>query len=436
MKYVTWADLLKSGRCVWEDERGYVVSAELVLISTLLGVGMITGLVSVRNQINQELVDVGQAIGSLSQSYAYGGISKPGMAYTDGSYYNDVCDFCQTSRQVPGCEPGGIVIAGNYPCGAPLAPPNGEQGRLKPAAPCGCADGEPTPATWVFRSLEGYPANVVRVVTLGVPKVRFADDVKDSQAKLCSLDFELSVSVDTARYEQFQAQLVRQLDGLAIRKGDWTAQTEVVPGKASAGETSLPPGSKYDGLRQLKQGQAFAAGNWGTDQADLAKETVMLVNTHRDPKQGTTSWAWYNLRRPGNSVRNALQVKIDYLGSDGRSLAQDLVPINVGYNACPPGLDVFDLVSRRDGDMRTLFTFGAKNPDAMTAAVQARTQNPAHHAEDLLVVVSPFFSLGNGGEPPQTFADNLVLPITRKFTRAEAKKFAEVRCTLVAFAGQ
>ena len=116
-------------RKLWNDEAGFIVSAELVLIATILVIGMIVGLVSVRNQVVQELVDIGQAIGNLSQSYAFGGINKWGMAMTEGAYYNDKADFCQeNAAQDPGHEPGGICIIGNYPCAALLYPANSEIG--------------------------------------------------------------------------------------------------------------------------------------------------------------------------------------------------------------------------------------------------------------------------------------------------------------------
>jgi hypothetical protein len=114
---------------MWNDEAGFIVSAELVLVATILVIGMIVGLVSVRNQVVQELVDVGQAIGNLSQSYAYGGVNKLWMAFTDGCYYNDKADFCQeNAEQVPGFEPGGISIIANYPAAALASPPDSEIG--------------------------------------------------------------------------------------------------------------------------------------------------------------------------------------------------------------------------------------------------------------------------------------------------------------------
>ena len=119
---------METCRRLWSDEAGFIVSAELVLVSTILVIGMIVGLVSVRNQVVQELVDVGQAIGNLSQSYAFGGVNKWWMAFTEGAYYNDKIDFCQAECQVPGWEPGGIHIVWNYPAGALWCPANHELG--------------------------------------------------------------------------------------------------------------------------------------------------------------------------------------------------------------------------------------------------------------------------------------------------------------------
>ncbi len=118
-------------RSIWQDEAGFIISAELVLVATILVIGLIVGMVSLRNQVVQELVDVGQAIGSLSQSYAFAGVESGGTyapcggtAWTDGSYYIDKIDFCQ-APQTSGSEPGGISCR-VWPAGAPTTPPGGE----------------------------------------------------------------------------------------------------------------------------------------------------------------------------------------------------------------------------------------------------------------------------------------------------------------------
>lgn len=119
---------MKCFRSLWSDEGGFVVSAELVLVATILVIGMIVGLVIIRNQVVQELVDVSQAIGNLSQTYAFGAIYKLNCALTDGASYCDVADFCQqTHAQRPFDPAGGITIAvGDTWC----MPLNGEKGAV------------------------------------------------------------------------------------------------------------------------------------------------------------------------------------------------------------------------------------------------------------------------------------------------------------------
>jgi len=105
---------MKCLRRLWSDDAGFIVSAELVLVATILVIGMIVGLVMVRNQVVQELVDVSQALGNLNQTYAFGGIFKAGKALTGGASYWDVADFCQqTAMQHPNQPAGGIVITAN-----------------------------------------------------------------------------------------------------------------------------------------------------------------------------------------------------------------------------------------------------------------------------------------------------------------------------------
>jgi hypothetical protein len=53
------------------DENGFIVSAELVLVGTILVVGMIVGLTELSYGVNEELEDLGSAIGSINQTYYY-----------------------------------------------------------------------------------------------------------------------------------------------------------------------------------------------------------------------------------------------------------------------------------------------------------------------------------------------------------------------------
>jgi len=56
-------------RSLLRDERGFVITAELVLISTVLILGLVAALSAVKAAVAGELGDVANSIGSLNQSY-------------------------------------------------------------------------------------------------------------------------------------------------------------------------------------------------------------------------------------------------------------------------------------------------------------------------------------------------------------------------------
>jgi len=135
------------------DERGFVVSTELVLIATLCVLGLVTALSCVRDAVTGELNDVAEAIGSLNQSYAYSGkhgcISpKCGVsAYTRGSSFTDLQD------EGPAPE----LDAGPAPAVIPVTP----QPNLPAPAPCPPA-AVPVP---VAEPLPACPPTVVSAAT-------------------------------------------------------------------------------------------------------------------------------------------------------------------------------------------------------------------------------------------------------------------------------
>jgi Flp pilus assembly pilin Flp len=102
---------------LWNDEVGAVVSAELVLVITILGIGMITGLSSLRDGVITELADVGAAIGSVNQSYSVSGVTAH-SSLTGGSVYADSVDFCDNGTSTAGSRcltinGGALVQAGS-----------------------------------------------------------------------------------------------------------------------------------------------------------------------------------------------------------------------------------------------------------------------------------------------------------------------------------
>ena len=88
------------------DEAGFIVSAELVLISSVCVLAMGVGLSEVANGINQELEDIGSAFGSINQSYRYAGLSGHG-GLSGGGGFQDGSDFCDSADDVVGNDPTG-----------------------------------------------------------------------------------------------------------------------------------------------------------------------------------------------------------------------------------------------------------------------------------------------------------------------------------------
>lgn len=91
--------LMKMMQRLWRDESGVILSAELVLIGTILVIGMIVGLVELQCAVVGELSDLGDAIGNLDQSYQTSGIRSQKTnggtkAYTAGARYSDTADEC------------------------------------------------------------------------------------------------------------------------------------------------------------------------------------------------------------------------------------------------------------------------------------------------------------------------------------------------------
>lgn len=80
------------------DEAGFVVSTELILIATIVVIGLITGLTTVRDQVLTELADVADAVSEINQSYSFGGVTAHASS-TAGSMYADLSDFCDTQNE-------------------------------------------------------------------------------------------------------------------------------------------------------------------------------------------------------------------------------------------------------------------------------------------------------------------------------------------------
>ena len=96
-------------RLLWAEEMGVVLSAELILITTVLVIGMVVGLTTVRDQVVQELGDLAQAIANVNQSFSYSGVTGHHSS-TAGSIFVDRLDDCDTNIDPLSEEPVCIEI--------------------------------------------------------------------------------------------------------------------------------------------------------------------------------------------------------------------------------------------------------------------------------------------------------------------------------------
>lgn len=92
-------------RQLLNDEAGFIVSAELVLVATLLVLGLIVGMSQVQHAVNEELNDVAHALGRLNQSYYFTGfVARKGTtngvkSIFYGSSFKDAPDDCDGSTE-------------------------------------------------------------------------------------------------------------------------------------------------------------------------------------------------------------------------------------------------------------------------------------------------------------------------------------------------
>ena len=88
-------------RKLFNDEAGFVVSAELILVMTIAVLGMVVGLGSIRDAVTSELIDLSNAFGAIDQTVNIQGNLKvkSGTVHRHhgsvaGWGYNDAVDDC------------------------------------------------------------------------------------------------------------------------------------------------------------------------------------------------------------------------------------------------------------------------------------------------------------------------------------------------------
>lgn len=86
------------------DDTGFIISAELVLVATIAVLSMVVGLAEVANNISQELEDVGSAFACLDQSFEFNGL-RGHCGWISGSAFFDTPDFCAGECDIQSSRP-------------------------------------------------------------------------------------------------------------------------------------------------------------------------------------------------------------------------------------------------------------------------------------------------------------------------------------------
>ena len=81
----------------WNEQTGAIVSAEIMLVATILVIGVVVGLKSLRDSVVSELADVAGALGSVNQSFCFSGVCGHG-GHMAGSSFQDQADFCDNEN--------------------------------------------------------------------------------------------------------------------------------------------------------------------------------------------------------------------------------------------------------------------------------------------------------------------------------------------------
>ena len=122
-------------RRLWREESGLVQSAEIVLITTIVVIGMIVGLATYRDGVVEELADIGRAVGALNQSYSVAIAASPTAGITvAGNVVTITKNFGDTDPGA-GVTPRVIVVASFNNYSFTDTPDFGAAGTITRSAP-------------------------------------------------------------------------------------------------------------------------------------------------------------------------------------------------------------------------------------------------------------------------------------------------------------
>lgn len=156
---------------LWNDSSGMVITAEIVIVATVLVLGVIVGLSNLQTGVLHELSDLGNAFDNLSQSYSYQGFRSATpykiKSWVRGSRFVDCSEGVAGSLQYD-CNATAAVVPQPAPVTAPAPAP-----APAPANPCivpntaPATDNCPAPAT--EHVAPGYTSPSYSPPTLTIP---------------------------------------------------------------------------------------------------------------------------------------------------------------------------------------------------------------------------------------------------------------------------
>ena len=96
---------------LWADDAGALIAAEFLFVATILVIGTVVGLAQLRDAVNVELTELGNAIMALSQGYTLSGQTvNGGSSATDGSQAIDTPGVAQGPTLAPPSAPSVIDV--------------------------------------------------------------------------------------------------------------------------------------------------------------------------------------------------------------------------------------------------------------------------------------------------------------------------------------
>src|SRR3954447_22338871 len=93
----------------WSDDGGALIASEYLFVATILVIGIIVGLTNLREAINAELTELGNAYLALSQGYTISGQSGSN-ASVDGSQAIDTPGLLTPPTNTPPAIPSVIDV--------------------------------------------------------------------------------------------------------------------------------------------------------------------------------------------------------------------------------------------------------------------------------------------------------------------------------------